>query len=404
MEASLELGVDTLLADQEELEVASAITVHLGVLRRYRTRLHDTRCGARPRNWGSVRGRRPNKDRDLACGDALILMDSFGVPGNPLAYSESDFECRFRMPRTAVLRIDNAVRDRPWWRQSVNATGRPQSHALQKLVAALRVISYGEAAHRADEYCRISSSTIELAVKKLVAFLGEEFGPEYERTPNKAKLEIMLKCHKERGMPGCIGALDCSHWEWNICPKGLAGLFQNRKSGRVIVMETVCDEDLYICHLFVGCTSSMNVLNVMQQSPLYHEVTAGNWPPRDNTFTSNGRERTLLYNVVDGIYPHYTFFISVYGTADTENGKVFHRLQEALRKDAERLYAVLTARFHIALHHAQYATVGTVSAVAKAVAMLHNMVTENRRDGFVSRERMPHARGLSRDEQGDGCG
>jgi len=57
----------------------------------------------------------------------------------------------------------------------------------------------------------------------------------------------------------------------------------------------------------------------------------------------------------------------------------------------ERLYAVLTARFHIALHPARHVTVESMVTVAKAVAILHNMVTEKRRDGYVSRTQMAAA-------------
>lgn len=57
----------------------------------------------------------------------------------------------------------------------------------------------------------------------------------------------------------------------------------------------------------------------------------------------------------------------------------------------ERLYAVLTARFHIALHPSRYAHVSTLIRTGKAIAILHNMVTELRRDGYVSRSRRtPH--------------
>ena len=131
----------------------------------------------------------------------------------------------------------------------------------------------------------------------------------------------------------------------------------------------------------------MNDLNVMQQSPLYHAVTAGDWPPRNKPFTVNGKTRTLLYYLVDGIYPSYAFLISSYSNANTEKRKTFNRLQEALRKDVERLDGVLTARFHIDMHPARYARVTTICAAAKAVAILHNMVTEQRRGGYLGQQR-----------------
>jgi len=114
----------------------------------------------------------------------------------------------------------------------------------------------------------------------------------------------------------------------------------------------------------------------MHVSPLYLSVTNGEWPPRTFSFPANGTTRTLLYYLVDGFYPRFAGFVSPFLNPTTEVEMTFNRLQEALRKDVERLYAVLTARFHVALHPARYASVAQMVTVTKAVASLHNMVTE----------------------------
>jgi len=187
------------------------------------------------------------------------------------------------------------------------------------------------------------------------------------------------------------GIAGLSHWEWSNYPKAFAGIHQNRHGKRSVVMETVCDEDLWIWHVFVGCPGSQNDLNIMHAPPLYLSVTGGEWPPRTFSYKANGTTRTLLYYLVDGIYPPFAFFVSPFPDITTEVETTFNRLQEALRKDVERLYAVLTARFHIALHPARHVTVESMVTVAKAVAILHNMVTEKRRNGYVSRTRMAAA-------------
>jgi len=126
----------------------------------------------------------------------------------------------------------------------------------------------------------------------------------------------------------------------------------------------------------------------MHTSPLYLSVTNGEWPPRTFSFTANGTTLTLLYYLVDGIYPRFAFFVSPFPDPTTEVEVTFNRLQEALRKDVERLYAVLPARFDVALHPARYASVAQMVTVIKAVVILHNVVTEQRQDGYVSRTRM----------------
>jgi len=105
---------------------------------------------------GSVPGRRANRDRDFEGGMPRIMADFFGLDGNEPVYDEATFERRFRVPRVVFERIFADIKDEPFWRQTVNATGRPQAYALQKLVAAFRVLAFGETYYRADEYVRLS--------------------------------------------------------------------------------------------------------------------------------------------------------------------------------------------------------------------------------------------------------
>jgi len=84
----------------------------------------------------------------------------------------------------------------------------------------------------------------------------DEFGPAYMRPATPAELERILVRNAHRGLPGCMGSLDCSQLEWANCRKAFAGMYQNRPGKRSVVMETVCDEDLWIWHLFVSCPGS----------------------------------------------------------------------------------------------------------------------------------------------------
>ena len=67
-----------------------------------------------------------------------ILYDYWGVYCEPPVFDEADSESRFRMLRAVFMRIYNDIKDEPLFRQRVSATGRSQTHPLQKVVAALR--------------------------------------------------------------------------------------------------------------------------------------------------------------------------------------------------------------------------------------------------------------------------
>jgi len=125
----------------------------------------------------------------------------------------------------------------------------------------------------------------------------------------------------------------------------------------------------------------------MQQSPLYLDVTGGRWPPRGTPFTINGRTHTLPYYLFDGIYPRYNFLMSPHPKPSTKEQRTFHCLQEAIRKDLERLFGSLMKRFHVALHPGRYHSVSQFVTTYKAIFILRIMCVESRRSNFLSRRR-----------------
>ena len=231
---------------------------------------------------------------------------------------------------------------------------------------AVRVIAYGEASDRDDEYVRLSRMVISKSTKLLMEFIFRRWGPAYLRRPNQDELNNIMERNKERGIPGCMGSLDYCQWEWHQCLTGMAGAYHSRKGQRSVVVEAVCDVGLWMWHLFVGAPGSINNINAMQQSPLYLDVTGGRWPPRGTPFTIKGRTRTLPYYLVDVPYPRYAFLLSPHPKPSTEEQPKLSRLQEAIRKDTERLFGVLMKRFHVALHPGRYHSVSQRVTTYKA--------------------------------------
>jgi len=355
---------------------------------------HCRNGAQRARTWrfiGCVAGRRASRPRDFDQGMRGIMREYFGVDWQPPVYGDETFERRFRVPRSVFMGIYEAIRDRLFWRQSINATGRPQAYALQKLVPVFRVLACAESYDRADKCVRLSKSTIEVATKKLIEFIVEEWEPVYVRPPSDEKVKRMLERNAAWGMPGCIGSLDFSHWEWAACPKGLVKQCQNLKKRRSIVIVTVCDEDVYIWQFFIKAPGSLNDLNVLRISPLYFDVVEGVWLPKSFSFCVNGRSRRFLSYLTDGVHSKYPFFVSPYPNPIIPTEKIFNRPQEALRKDVERLYGVLTARFHILLHPSLFGSVEQMMLTGKEAAILRIMVVEQRRGGYVAHERIAAA-------------
>jgi len=370
--------------DELDLAVVLGAQAHLDI----RRALLAVRQGrVRKRTGGSRPGRRPSRPRDLDLGARAIMRDYFNADGEPPVYREDSFEERFRMPRPVFNRLFRAIHDQPGWRRTVNATGWPQAHAIQKVSAALRVLGYGEPFDRSDEYVNLSRSSIDVYTRRLTHFIIEKWESTYFRRPTAEDLEHIMRRNAARGLPGCIGSTDCTHWMWATCATALAWKYKDRNGKVSVAIETVCDEDLYIWHLFVGCPGAYNDKNVLAASPLMLDINGGVWPPRTYHCTLNGRSRRLLYYAADAGYPRYAIFALQHAKPDTPKWLVYNRLQEAVSKDAERLYAVLWSHWFITKHPARYMSLPRLINTAKAVAILHNMAIQHNRHGFISQMR-----------------
>jgi len=70
---------------------------------------------------------------------------------------------------------------------------------------------------------------------------------------------------------------------------------------------------------------------------------------------------------------------------------VYIRLQEAVCKNEERLYAVWWSRWFITKYPARYLTLPRLINTAKSDSILHSMAVENRCQGSIASTRMAAA-------------
>lgn len=96
--------------------------------------------------WGgSLPGKAPNKNRDFMGAHAKLVEHYFS--GTESLYNETDFERRFRMPRSVFNRIHEALVQEevdPFVQKYCSVTKKPGISPLCRLVACLRKICYGD--------------------------------------------------------------------------------------------------------------------------------------------------------------------------------------------------------------------------------------------------------------------
>ncbi|XP_033137028.1 uncharacterized protein LOC103841276 isoform X2 [Brassica rapa] len=274
-------------------------------------------------------------ERDREQGHMQLWNDYFKEDST---YPSSMFRRRFRMNKPLFMRIvDRLSAEIPYFQQRRDATGRFGHSPLQKATAAIRMMAYGCPADAVDEYLRLGETTALLCLEHFVQGIIDLFGAEYLRKPTPEDLQRLLDIGEIRGFPGMIGSIDCMHWEWKNCPTAWKGQYTRGSGKPTIVLEAVASHDLWIWHAFFG-------------------------PP-------------------DGIYPNWATFVQSIRNPQGPKASLFATYQEGVRKDVERAFGVLQARFAIVKNPALLWDKIKIGKIMRACIILHNMIVEDERDG-----------------------
>ncbi|CAN1297164.1 Protein ALP1-like [Linum perenne] len=178
-----------------------------------------------------------------------------------------------------------------------------------------------------------------------------------------------------------LGSIDCMHWTWKNCPVAWKGQFTRGDQGiPTIMLEAVTSQDLWIWHAFFGVAGSNNDINVLNQSPLFNDVLGGGGGggySSDIQFTVNGTTYTKGYYLADGIYPEWATMVKSFTYPEDPKRKKFKKMQEVARKDVERAFGVLQARWAIVRGAARFWHRQKLKDIMYACVILHNMIVEN---------------------------
>nr|XP_017256407.1 PREDICTED: putative nuclease HARBI1 [Daucus carota subsp. sativus] len=369
MANSIRIINEIMQAEEEETE---AMMTMMGAVHLHRRRQRENRIS---RHGGSIMNHRVI-DRNREDGHNRLYHDYFS---DTPTYTETQFRRRFRMRRPLFLRIEEAITAHDtYFIQRIDAVGARGLSSLQKMTAAVRMLAYGTAADAVDDYVRIGESTAIESLKRFVKAVVEIFGPEYLRRPNDADVARLLAENEERGFPGMLGSIDCMHWKWKNCPTGWQGMYTGHVHEPTIILEAIASKDLWIWHSFFGLPGSLNDINVLDRSHLFEDLAEGRGP--ELRYTINGHEYNMGYYLADGIYPSWPTFVKTIPKPQGNKRKYFATAQESTRKDVERAFGVLQARFAMIRGPSRFWDVGTMKYIMTACIILHNMIVEDERE------------------------
>ena len=137
---------------------------------------------------------------------------------------------------------------------------------------------------------------------------------------------------------------------------------------------------------------SNNDIIVVERSPIVNKFLANQLD--DLNFDENGKPYTrggccavrncaipvLItptgYYLADGIYPEWSIFVKTYRNPDTPHKKLFAKMQEGARKDVERAFGALQAKWHVLVRPSRVWRVEVMHNIIMTCIILHNMMVE----------------------------
>ena len=117
---------------------------------------------------------------------------------------------------------------------------------------------------------------------------------------------------------------------------------------------------------------------VQERSFVFALLLEGRAPPAN--FPVNGNDYTMGYYLTDDIYPKWATFVKTIPSPKGNKQIHFAKSQESARKDVERAFGMLQARFPIVRGPACLWKLEVLKDIMKACIKLNNMIVEDERN------------------------
>ena len=324
--------------------------------------------------------KRKYKKYDRVRAYNCVMADYF----NPNStFDDRQFERFFRLtPSLAEYILRRLANNNVFWTLRYDCTKRMSVAPEVKLLAALKMVCYGESFSAWQDYFQMGESTARLCLMNLMRGLlnDDEITATFLRQMTTADARRVEEMHFQRsGLHGMLGFLDVMLVPWGRCPSAEHGQYQGRYKQPTIALEAACDSNLWIWHYYFGEPGGLNDINVWDRSPLLKAILDGKISELDIPFTINGVTFIhQLYWLVDGIYPLLSRFVKAISNPITLIDREFTAWQENYRKAIERAFGVMERKFHYLCHPVQTYTVKDIGEVVGGCIILHNMMVDQR--------------------------
>ena len=323
-----------------------------------------------------------------------IEDDYLGI--NP-RFRDAQFDRAFGVSRSRyeVIRADIGREGKAFFTRSMDGLGQPVASMDARILLALKTLRYGVACHCFSDYFQMSQQLCRDCLIQFSGSIKSIYQKTYLRTPNETDVKRIVNLHcGVHGVPGMLGSLDCSQTHWKNCPKQHHGSYVGKEKKPCIVLESVCDYNLYIWYASYGYCGALNDVNILYLSPLLENLLNGSFDEMEKAvvpYKLDKEEFHKCYLLTDGIYPRFSRFVKAKKHPIHPAEQRFTAWQESARKDIERAFGVLKGKWAFVGMPIRLRDLDQISERMAACLILHNICVSDRVMGSPEKDYNPEA-------------
>ena len=222
------------------------------------------------------------------------------------------FTRTFHISRSVFVAVFNILnREDKFFRDGYDCTLRRKICPYAKVLAGLKKLAYGVSSISLHTEFGMGISTEDHATIQMCRIISQsELRNTYLCPMSRQDAKRCVDRHKEvYQVDGQLGSLDCTHMYWANCPTALKGQYAGKDKIPTVVLEAVSDFDLWIWFASVGYPGSNSDTVIWDKSPLHKALVSNELADLDFDYEVGDEKYSLLYFLVDEIYPAIARFV-----------------------------------------------------------------------------------------------
>ena len=312
---------------------------------------------------------------------------------NPNGRLANQFRKLFHVPYIVFLDLMKLATDRWWqeWHEDNRCrAGKLVSSLDLKVLGSLFVLAQGVSHICAGVCSNLSEEVHRSFFNKWIRDMSS-IKDDYVFMPlDDATFATVSNQYAARGLPGCVGSVDCVHIGWDRCPAQYKNMYTGKEGYPSVAYEVICTARKFIQSVSCGHPGTRNDKHIVKTDPSVMQLLDQNSWLNSKAWHcsgSDGTKKTFFgaYLICDGGYHMWPCLMS-----PTKNGMPgtpemkWSKNVESVRKDIEGVFGILKVRFRFLKNFNNLSRQSSIDDAFTTCCMLHNMML--RSDGYLDED------------------